>query len=118
DFCTEQMPLVERIARHARVADWLETRGTELADVVAHHRFTAYESAVALGLDPDPYAAPALAALLHAGRRATMVNAYDVAAAQVARAENLIATIPPLRPAAEPAAALPPVETVAPAPVL
>jgi class 3 adenylate cyclase len=104
DVCYERLPLAERVARHTRVADWLETRGTELADVVAHHRFTAYESAVALGLDPDPYAAPALAALLHAGRRATMVNAYDVAAAQVARAENLIATIPASASAREPAA--------------
>ena len=104
DVCYERLPLTERIARHTRVADWLQTRGIELADVVAHHRFAAYESAVALGLDPDPYAAPALAALLHAGRRATMVNAYDVAAAQVARAENLIATIRPPGPTAEPAA--------------
>ena len=104
DVCYERLPLAERIARHTRVADWLELRGTELADVVAHHRYTAYESAVALGLDPDPYAAPALAALLHAGRRATMVNAYDVAAAQVARAENLIATTRAPGPAGEPAA--------------
>jgi class 3 adenylate cyclase len=91
DVCYERLPLAERVARHTRAADWLQTRGTELADVVAHHRFTAYESAVALGLDPEPYAGPALAALLLAGRRATMVNAYDVAAAQVARAGHLLA---------------------------
>jgi class 3 adenylate cyclase len=104
DVCYERLPLAERIARHTRAADWLQTRGTELADVVAHHRFTAYESAVALGLDPEPYTAPALAALLHAGRRATMVNAYDVAAAQVARAGHLIANTRGSAAAGEPAA--------------
>ena len=95
DVCYERLPLAERIARHTRAADWLDARvdgrGTELADVVAHHRFTAHSTARALGLDAGPYAAPALAALLTAGRRAAMVNAYDVAATQVARANELIA---------------------------
>ena len=49
DVCYERLPLAERIARHVRTADWLDarvdSRGTELAEVVAHHRFTAYETA-------------------------------------------------------------------------
>jgi class 3 adenylate cyclase/tetratricopeptide (TPR) repeat protein len=99
DVCYERLPLAERIARHTRTADWLDarvdSRGTELADVVAHHRFTAHEAARALGLDTRPYAAPALAALLHAGRRAAMLNAYDVAAVHVARADQLVGSVGP-----------------------
>jgi predicted ATPase/class 3 adenylate cyclase len=95
DVCYERLPLAERVARHTRTADWLdarvEGRGTELAEVVAHHRFTAYEAALALGVDTSPYAAPALAALLHAARRAAMLNAFDAAAAHVARADRLVA---------------------------
>ena len=46
---------------------------------------------VALGLDPRPYAASALAALRHAARRAAMLNAFDAAATHVARADQLVA---------------------------
>ena len=45
DVCYERLPMGERIARHVRAADWLDARldgrGTELAEDVAHHRFTA-----------------------------------------------------------------------------
>jgi class 3 adenylate cyclase/tetratricopeptide (TPR) repeat protein len=96
DVCYERLPLAERVARHTRTADWLDVRvdgrGTELAEVVAHHRFTAYEAALALGLDGAPYAGPALAALLHAARRAVMLNAVDAAATHVSRAERLVAS--------------------------
>lgn len=96
DVCYERLPLAERVARHTRSADWLDarvdSRGTELAEVVAHHRFTAYETAVALGVDASPYAAPALASLLHAARRAAMLNAFDAAATHVARANQLVAS--------------------------
>ncbi|HEV8163119.1 MAG TPA: adenylyl cyclase, partial [Actinomycetota bacterium] len=95
DVCYERLPLGERIARHVRAADWLEerldSRGTELAEVVAHHRFTAYQASLALGLDARPYAGPALAALRQAARRAVMLNAFDAAAAHIARANQLVA---------------------------
>ena len=94
DVCLERLPHAERIARHTRTADWLDarvdSRGTEVAEVVAHHRFTAYATAQALGLDPRPYAAPALAASRQAARRAVMLNAFDAAAAHVARAQQLV----------------------------
>jgi class 3 adenylate cyclase/tetratricopeptide (TPR) repeat protein len=94
DVCYERLPLAERVARHTRTADWLDarvdSRGTELAEVVAHHRFTAYRTARSLGLDASPYAAPALASLLHAARRAAMLNAFDAAATHVALANQLV----------------------------
>jgi len=98
DVCYERLPLGERIARHVRTADWLEARldgrGTDLAEVVAHHRFTAYQTSQALGLDARPYAGPALAALRQAARRAAMLNAFDAAATLVARANQLVGDFP------------------------
>ncbi|HTJ33205.1 MAG TPA: adenylyl cyclase, partial [Dactylosporangium sp.] len=82
------------VARHVRTADWLEAHldnhGTDLTDVVAHHRFTAYQTSVALGLDTRPYAGPALTALRRAARRAAMLNAFDAASAHLARASQLV----------------------------
>jgi class 3 adenylate cyclase/tetratricopeptide (TPR) repeat protein len=94
DVCYERLPLGERVARHVRTADWIEARldhrGTDLTEVVAHHRFTAYQTAVALGTDPRPYAGPALGALRRAARRAAMLNAVDAAATHLARASRLL----------------------------
>ncbi len=95
DVCYERLPRSERVARHVRTADWLDahidSRGGELAEVLAHHRFTAYETARALGHDTRPYAGPALAALRHAAQRAAMLNAFDAATTQVERAVALVA---------------------------
>jgi predicted ATPase/class 3 adenylate cyclase len=97
DVCYERLPLSDRITRHVRAADWLDARtdrrGTDLVEVVAHHRFTAYESALALGLDPRPYAGAALAALRDAARRAAMLNAFDAMAAHLDRAERLLESV-------------------------
>jgi tetratricopeptide (TPR) repeat protein len=94
DVCYERLPLGERVARHLRAADWLETRldhrGNDLTEVVAHHRFTAYQTAAALGLDTRPYAPPALASLRRAARRAALLNAFDAATAHLARASQLV----------------------------
>ncbi len=94
DVCYERLPLGERVARHVRTADWLEARldnrGTDLTEVVAHHRFTAYQTSVALGLDTRPYAGPALTALRRAARRAAMLNAFAAAAAHLDRAAQLV----------------------------
>ncbi len=95
EVCYERLPRAERVARHVRTADWLDARvdnrGGDLAELIAHHRYTAYETTRALGHDIRPYAAAALAALRHAAHRAVMLNAYDAAGALVARAEALIA---------------------------
>ena len=106
DVCYERLPLAERIARHIRTADWLEarldSRGTELAEVRGPppvHRLR--RPRVALGLDADPYAAPALAALRQAARRAAMLNAFDAAAAHVARASQLVVGPPARRRASD-----------------
>jgi class 3 adenylate cyclase/tetratricopeptide (TPR) repeat protein len=100
DVCYERLPMGERIARHVRAADWLDARldgrGTELAEDVAHHRFTAYQTSRSLGLDARPYAGAALAALRQAARRAAMLNAFDAAATHVARANQLVADLPAL----------------------
>jgi predicted ATPase/class 3 adenylate cyclase len=100
DVCYERLPRSERVARHVRTADWLDAhldgRGRELAEVVAHHRFVAFETARAIGQDPRPFAGPALAALRQAAQRAAMLNAYDAAATHVARANDLIGARPDL----------------------
>ena len=55
DVCYQRLPRTERIARHERTAEWLDAvsvdRNTDLAEVVAHHRYTAHEIARILGLD-------------------------------------------------------------------
>ncbi|MFC7479641.1 ATP-binding protein [Luedemannella flava] len=94
EVCYERLPRAERVARHTRTADWLDAhadpRGTELAELVAHHRYTAYRTAAELGQPTAPYAVSALAALRHAARRAVTVNAFDAAAADLTRAEQLV----------------------------
>jgi hypothetical protein len=94
DVCYERLPRAERVARHVRTADWLDahvdSRGSDLAEVIAHHRYTAYETTRALGHDTRPFGRPAVAALRHAAQRAVMLNAEDAAAALVARADSLI----------------------------
>jgi class 3 adenylate cyclase len=97
EVCYERLPRAERVARHVRTADWLDAhvdgRFDDLAELVAHHRYTAYETTRALGHDIRPYTGPALAALRHAAQRAALLNAYDAAATLVTRAEELIANI-------------------------
>ncbi len=93
DVCYQRLPRVDRIARHQRVADWLEDRAdgrqTDLAEVLANHRWTAHEIARTLGLDPGPYAPAARQAMHLAGRRAYALHALDTAADWVDRARGL-----------------------------
>ncbi|WP_328824356.1 ATP-binding protein [Verrucosispora sioxanthis] len=67
DVCYQRLPRTERVARHDRTADWLDTlsqsRDTDLAEVLAHHRWAAHEIARSLGMETNRYAAPARAAL-------------------------------------------------------
>jgi predicted ATPase/class 3 adenylate cyclase len=90
DVCYQRLPRTERVARHERTADWLDgvasDRATDLAEVLAHHRYTAHEIARTLGLDPHRYAPAARDALRRAARRAYSLQAHETAAGHVARA--------------------------------
>ena len=60
DVCYQRLPRTERVARHERTADWLDalsrSRDTDLAEVLAHHRWAAHEIARTLGVDTARYA--------------------------------------------------------------
>ncbi|MBN1172950.1 MAG: AAA family ATPase [Micromonosporaceae bacterium] len=91
DVCYQRLPRTERIARHERTADWLDTvcadRATDdIAEVIAHHRYTAHEIARGLGLDVARFAEPARAATHRAARRAYALHALDTASSLTGRA--------------------------------
>ncbi|MFF5216250.1 ATP-binding protein [Micromonospora sp. NPDC000442] len=93
DVCYQRLPRTERVARHERTADWLDTlsqsRDTDLAEVLAHHRWAAHEIARSLGMETRRYAAPARAALHRAARRAYALHGLDAAASHAGRALGL-----------------------------
>ncbi|MBF9133416.1 AAA family ATPase [Plantactinospora sp. S1510] len=93
DVCYQRLPRTERVARHDRTADWLDSmsrgRETDLAEVLAHHRWAAHEIAHTLGVDTDRYAPSAQDALHRAARRAYALHALDAAANHAARALGL-----------------------------
>ncbi len=93
DVCYQRLPRTERMARHERTADWLDaasrSRDTDLAEVLAHHRWAAYEIARTLGVDTRRYAAAAREALHRAARRAYALHVLDAAAGHAARALDL-----------------------------
>ncbi|NUO61646.1 MAG: AAA family ATPase [Hamadaea sp.] len=93
DVCYQRLPRAERVVRHQRAADWLQSmsdgRTDELAEVLANHRWTAHEIARTIGLDPSPYAPTARDALHLAARRAYALHALDQARTIVNRALSL-----------------------------
>ncbi|AVT33753.1 adenylate/guanylate cyclase domain-containing protein [Plantactinospora sp. BC1] len=93
DVCYQRLPRTERVARHDRTADWLDGmsrgRDTDLAEVLAHHRWAAHEIAYTLGVDTERYAPPAREALHRAARRAYALHALDAAAKHAGRALGL-----------------------------
>lgn len=93
DVCYRRLPRVERVARHHRVADWLEAvteaRQTDVVEVLANHRWAAHEIARNVNLDTTPYAASAREALHRAARRAYTLHALDTAASLTERALSL-----------------------------
>jgi class 3 adenylate cyclase len=93
DVCYQRLPRAERVARHQRTADWLESmsdgRQSDLAEVLANHRWAAHEIARTLGQDPAPYAPAAREAMHLAGRRAFNLHALDTAAEWIDRASGL-----------------------------
>jgi len=90
DVCYQRLPRTERVARHELTADWLDSvaadRDTDLAEVVANHRYTAYEVAQSLGLDALRYSVPARDALHRAARRTYALHALDAAAVHAGKA--------------------------------
>ncbi|WP_243706387.1 adenylate/guanylate cyclase domain-containing protein [Micromonospora sp. KC721] len=93
DVCYQRLPRTERVARHERTADWIDalsnSRDTDLAEVLAHHRWAAHEIARTLGTPIRRYAGPARAALHRAARRAYALHGLAAAAGHVARALGL-----------------------------
>jgi len=93
DVCYQRLPRAERVLRHQRTADWLETvaegRQTDLAEVLANHRWAAHEIARTLGEDPAPYAPAAREAMHRAAGRAYALYALNTAAEWVDRARGL-----------------------------
>lgn len=98
DVCYRRLPRTERVARHERTADWLDalsqSRDTDLAEVLAHHRWSAYEISRDLGMDVTSRAPAAADALHRAARRAYALHALDAAAAHVGRALALLSADP------------------------
>ena len=93
DVCYQRLPRAERVLRHQRTADWLETvaegRQTDLAEVLANHRWASHEIARTLGEDPAPYAPAAREAMYRAACRAYALHALTTAAEWVDRARGL-----------------------------
>jgi class 3 adenylate cyclase len=94
DVCYQRLPRSERVSRHQRTGDWLErvsdaNRASDLAEVLANHRWAAHEIARTLGMDTAPYADPARRALYQAARRAYALHALDAAKANVDRALSI-----------------------------
>lgn len=93
DVCYQRLPRTERVARHARAADWLERlashRDTDLAEVLAHHRWTAHEIARTVGIPAATHAPAARQALQLAARRAYALHALETAAGYAERALSL-----------------------------
>ncbi|WDZ88202.1 adenylate/guanylate cyclase domain-containing protein [Micromonospora cathayae] len=93
DVCYQRLPRTERVARHERTADWIDAlsrgRDTDLAEVLANHRWAAHEIARTLNLDTRRYAPAARTALHRAARRAYALHALDAAAHHAGRALGL-----------------------------
>jgi predicted ATPase/class 3 adenylate cyclase len=88
DVAFARIPRSRRAEQHRRVAEWLEhtANGDDAADLLAHHRLTAYELASEHRSDVDP--GPARRALLAAAERALRL-ALPVARSYVDRALQL-----------------------------
>jgi hypothetical protein len=97
DVCYQRLPRAERVLRHQRTADWLDTiaegRQTDLAEVLANHRWAAHEIVRTLGEDTAAYAPAARDAMHRAALRAHALHALGTAAQWVERARAL--ALPP-----------------------
>ena len=83
DAVYAQLPRPDRIARHVRVAQWIESlpddRREDRSELLAHHYVQAIELAESAGLDAESLRPAATAALLESGMRAFAIGAYPTA---------------------------------------
>ena len=80
DVAYGQIPRAERVAKHRRAAEWIESlssdRSEDRAEMLAHHYLAALEFARAAGLDLTDVADAARAALREAAERAASLGSY------------------------------------------
>jgi class 3 adenylate cyclase/tetratricopeptide (TPR) repeat protein len=97
DAAYTAIPRGLRVAKHVRVADWIESLGgaEDHSELVAHH----YVSALDLDLDArnGPVAKRAATALRRAGNRAVSLHAFATAAGYYRRALDLVPASDPER---------------------
>jgi len=80
DVAYGQIPRAERVTKHRRAAEWIESlspdRSEDRAEMLAHHYLAALEFARAAGLDLTEVAGAARAALREAAERAASLGSY------------------------------------------
>jgi tetratricopeptide (TPR) repeat protein len=80
DAVYAQLPRAERVERHVRVAQWIESlpddRREDRSEVLAHHYVQAIELSASAGLDADALLPAGVAALRESGLRAFAIGAY------------------------------------------
>jgi class 3 adenylate cyclase/tetratricopeptide (TPR) repeat protein len=80
DVAYGQIPRTERVTKHRRAAEWIESlspdRSEDRAEMLAHHYLAALEFARAAGLDLTDVEGPARAALCEAADRAVSLGSY------------------------------------------
>ncbi len=93
DAAYSRIPRVVKLSHHQRCADWLDVlaarRGDDVAELQAHHRTAVHELAATLGMDSEPFAAQARAALTVAAERALRLQSVAAAHALAQRAVML-----------------------------
>jgi hypothetical protein len=81
DVAYGQIPRAERVAKHRRAAEWIESlspdRSEDRAEMLAHHYLAALEFARAAGVDLTDVAGAARAALHEAAERAASLGSYS-----------------------------------------
>jgi class 3 adenylate cyclase/tetratricopeptide (TPR) repeat protein len=77
-----QIPRAARAEKHRLASDWIESLGKpeDHAEMLAHHYLNGLEYARALGRKSEDLAERARIALVHAGDRALVLNAFAAAA--------------------------------------
>ena len=98
DVAYGQIPRADRIEKHVRAAEWIESlgRADDQAEMVAHHYVNALDLAVAARREDDDLAARAVRALRDAGERALALNALPQAENYLRQAHALAPDDPEL----------------------
>jgi class 3 adenylate cyclase len=98
DAVYAQLPRADRVARHLRVAEWIESlpadRREDRAEMLAHHYQEAIELAALAGIDVAEVRPRAAAALREAGARALRLGAFPAAVRTLRSAAGLMEGVP------------------------